>query len=160
VKKKIEIEIEELYDISELSVEDAEVLTFAMKASENAYALYSQFKVGAAVRLKSGMILGGSNRENASFPTGTCAENTVIAYAGANFPDDPITTLAICAKVKDIFTPYPVSPCGKCRQIIAEEEDRNRETIKMILFGEDKIEVIAGIDSLLPLRFSQDKLKG
>ncbi len=160
MKKKIEIEIDELNDISELSTQDSEVLTAAMKASKNAYAIYSGFFVGAAIRLKSGIVLSGSNRENASFPTGTCAENTVIAYAGANYPDDPIVTLALCAKIKDIFTSYPVSPCGKCRQIIAEEEDRNKESIKIILFGRDKIEVINGIDSLLPLRFSQDKLLG
>jgi len=160
VKKKIELEIEELDNISELSTNDREVLSEAMKASENAYAPYSKFNVGAAIRLKSGKVLSGNNRENASFPTGTCAENTVIAYAGANYPDDPLTTLAICAKRNGKFTPYPVSPCGKCRQIIAEEEDRSEEMIRIILYGQDKIEIIEGVATLLPLRFSKDKLKG
>lgn len=160
MKKKIELEIEEFDNISELSSTDNDILQEAMKASDNAYAPYSGFRVGAAIRLKSGLILSGNNRENASFPIGTCAENTVIAYAGANYPNDPIICLAICAKVKEEFTPYPVSPCGKCRQIIAEEEDRNNETIRIILYGQEKIEVINGVSTLLPLRFNMEKLKG
>jgi len=160
VKKRIEIEIEEYYSLEELADKDRELVQKAMAATDFAYAPYSGFMVGAGVRLKSGKILTGNNRENAAFPSGSCAEDTVISYAGANYPDDPIVTLAISAKTGDSFTLYPVSPCGNCRQIIAEEEDRSKQEIKIILYGKDKIEIVKGISGLLPLRFSKDRLKG
>lgn len=160
MKKIIEIEIEEYNNLDELAENDRELVEQAMTAGVNAYAPYSGFRVGAGVRLKSGKILTGNNRENAAFPSGSCAEDTVISYAGANYPDDPIVSLAISARAKDVFTPYPVSPCGNCRQIMAEEEDRSGQEIRIILYGTEKIEVINGISDLLPLRFSKDKLKG
>ncbi len=160
MKKRIEIEIDEYYSLEELTDIDRELVEKAMAATDLAYAPYSGFMVGAGVRLKSGKILTGNNRENAAFPSGSCAEDTVISYAGANYPNDPIVTLAISAKAGSIFTPYPVSPCGNCRQIIAEEEDRTKQTVRIILYGRDKIEIINGISGLLPLRFSSDKLKG
>lgn len=160
MKKRIEIDIEEYYNLEELSENDRELVEKAMEASKFAYAPYSGFMVGAGIRLKSGKILTGNNRENAAFPSGSCAEDTVISYAGANYPDDPIVTLAISAKTGTSFTTYPVSPCGNCRQIIAEEEDKTNIEIRIILYGSNKIEIINGISGLLPLRFSKDKLRG
>ena len=160
MKKKIEIEIEEFDELSDLSYDDRELVEKAMEATTFAYAPYSGFMVGAGVRLKSGTILTGNNRENAAFPSGSCAEDTVISYAGANYPEDPIVSIAISAQAKDVFTPYPVSPCGNCRQIIAEEEDRTNLDIRIILYGKDKIEIIDGVSGLLPLRFNKEKLKG
>jgi len=158
VKKRIEIEIEEYLSLDKLAKEDRELVEMAIKTSTDAYAPYSGFMVGAAVRLSSGRILSGNNRENAAFPSGSCAEDTVISYAGANYPDDPIISIAIAAKSNDVFTSSPVSPCGNCRQIMAEEEDRSGQKIRIILYGREKIEIIEGISGLLPLRFSKDKL--
>ncbi|MEE4117274.1 MAG: cytidine deaminase [Marinilabiliaceae bacterium] len=160
MKRKIEIEIDEFSGTEELNNKDSELIEYSMKAAENAYSPYSNFSVGVALRLKSGKIVCGSNRENAAFPSGSCAEDTAISYASAAHPDDPIVSMAISAKKNQNFTTYPVSPCGNCRQIIAEEEDRHGKKIKIILYGSEKIEVINGISSLLPLRFSKDKLKG
>ena len=160
MKKKIEIEIDEFNDSNELCDKDRELIEHSMEATANAYSPYSNFSVGAALRLKSGRIITGSNRENAAFPSGSCAEDTAISYAGAAHPDDPVISIAISAKKNNKYTPYPVSPCGNCRQIIAEEEDRHGEKIKIILYGTEKIELINGINNLLPLRFSKDKLNG
>ena len=85
MKKRIEIEIEEYYSLEELADSDRELVEKAMEATDLAYAPYSGFMVGAGVRLKSGKILTGNNRENAAFPSGSCAEDTVISYAGANY---------------------------------------------------------------------------
>ena len=160
MKNKIEIYFDEFSDLSELNSNDREVVEASMAAAKNAYAPYSGFRVGACVRLENGLILKGNNRENAAFPSGSCAEQTVISYAGANYPDVPIRTLAISAITNNDFTPGPVSPCGNCRQIIAEEEDRSGKKIRIILYGSKKIQVIDGIAGLLPLIFNKKRLRG
>ena len=159
MRRKIVSEIEEFADPGQLRPDDLILVNSAKEATAGAYAPYSGFRVGAAVRLKSGKILTGNNRENAAFPSGTCAEGTVISYTGANHPNDPIVAMAIAASVNEQFSSEPVSPCGNCRQIIAEEEDRTGEEIRLILYGESKIEIIEGVSPLLPLRFNKDKLK-
>ncbi len=158
--RKTDIRISEITSTGELSEEDREVLNSAIEASRKAYAPYSGFRVGAAVRLGNGVILSGNNRENAAFPSGSCAERTVLSYAGANWPGETILTLAVCASRDDMFTDEPVTPCGNCRQLIAEEEDRTGSMIRIILYGEKRIMVVKGIDPLLPLRFKKEDLKG
>ena len=160
MKKKIEIEFEEFDSLNQLDQEDQDLISLSMHASENAYSPYSGFSVGAALRLRSGRTITGNNRENAAFPSGSCAEDTAISFSGANFPDDPVASIAISAQREGKFTDLPVSPCGNCRQIIAEEEDKNNSPIRIILYGEKKIELLEGIGTLLPLRFGKDKLKG
>ena len=160
MKNKIEIHFDEFSDLSELNESDREVVAGSMDAARNAYAPYSGFKVGACVRMENGQILKGNNRENAAFPSGSCAEQTVITYAGANYPKVHIKTLAISAIKNSDFTLEPIPPCGNCRQIIAEEEDRSGEKIRIILYGSSKIQVIEGIAGLLPLKFNKEKLGG
>lgn len=157
MEKRIEIIIEEFKELSELGAEDRQLVEKSMEASHNAYSPYSGFSVGAALRLDSGEIITGNNRENAAFPSGICAERTAISYAGANFPQSKIITLAISAHNSRGFTTEPVSPCGTCRQVIAEEEDRNKQAIRILLFGTEKIQVINGNKNLLPLHFSSSK---
>jgi cytidine deaminase len=157
VKKKIiELIIEEYTGPEELSKEDQLLLNEAIKASKHAYAPYSHFSVGAALMLDTGEIITGNNRENASFPAGVCAEHTAVAYAGAKYPGSVITSIAICARKGKDFTDIPVSPCGKCRQVLSEEEDRSGKKIKIILYGRSGIYVINGIENLLPLRFNSE----
>lgn len=159
VKKKIiKLSLEEYTGSEEMSKEDQLLLSEAMRTSANAYAPYSHFSVGAALKLNTGEIITGNNRENASFPTGACAEHTAIAYAGANYPDSSITAIAICARKGKDFTEMPVSPCGKCRQVLSEEEDRSGRKIKIILYGKSCIYVLSGIENLLPLRFNSSIL--
>ncbi len=158
-KKTIKLILNEYTNQEELCKEDQELLNEAINASSNAYSPYSDFSVGAAVRLDTGQIIKGNNRENASFPVSICAEHNAIAYAGANYHESVITSIAICARKGENFTVDPVSPCGKCRQVLAEEEDRSGRSIRMILFGKSRIYVIDGIDNLLPLRFSSSVLR-
>lgn len=81
---------------------------------ENAYAPYSGFKVGAAIRAKSGAVFTGCNVENVAYPEGTCAEaGAVAAMCAAG--EYEITEVAVVAD-----SPHPVTPCGGCRQKLAE----------------------------------------
>jgi len=160
VKNKIiELRFSEYDSQDELSKEDQLLLNEAMKASKHAYAPYSHFSVGAALKIDTGEIITGNNRENASFPSGICAEHTAIAYAGSKYPGSVITTVAICARKGNDYTDIPVSPCGKCRQVLSEEEDRSGIKIKIILYGKSGIYVINGIENLLPLRFSSSVIR-
>jgi cytidine deaminase len=143
----------------ELDKEDFILLQSAIEASLNAYAPYSMFRVGAALRLESGTIVKGTNVENAAFPSGICAERGAISTAVSNYPDDKPVAIAIAALTETGITEEPVSPCGNCRQVIAEEEARNNCRIKIILGGKKKTIVIESIKSLLPLRFSMTNLK-
>ena len=142
----------------ELSSEDQELITIARDATKLAYAPYSKFMVGAAIRLESGRIVHGSNVENAAFPSGICAERTAIAGAVSNYPEDKPVALAIAAMSEEGVIAESVSPCGNCRQVIAEEELRSGKQIRIILACRNKIQVLEGISPLLPLQFSRKSL--
>jgi cytidine deaminase len=130
----------------------------ARDSSEQAWAPYSQFRVGAAVRLKSGMILTGNNQENAAYPAGLCAERTALFYANANFPGDPVMAIAVTAQNARGLLAEPVKPCGGCRQAMLETESRYNQPITIILEGKDSIYVLDGVTSLLPLSFNRNSL--
>lgn len=143
----------------ELSAEDQELIKAAKEAAKLAYAPYSKFMVGAAIRLESGRIVHGSNVENAAFPSGICAERTAIAGAVSNYPDDKPVALAIAAITDEGLPAESVSPCGNCRQVIAEEEGRSGKQIRIILSGKNTIQVIDSVGPLLPLQFSRESLR-
>jgi cytidine deaminase len=143
----------------ELDSGDRELILAAKEAALNAYAPYSKFRVGAAVRLKSGRIVCGANVENAAFPSGICAERSALSNSISNHNDDKPETIAIAAMTDDGLTENPPSPCGNCRQVIAEEESRIGNKIKIILSGKNKTMVIESISCLLPLQFNNKNLK-
>lgn len=126
----------------QLDAKDKELVEEAFKASENAYAPFSQFKVGAAVRLHTGEVLTGSNQENASFPAGICAERSVIAYTHANHPSAKIRAIAVTA-----------SPCGICRQVLLESEKRAGSPIRIFVMKDDRVLVFESVKDLLPFGF-------
>lgn len=140
--------------MSELNEVDRELVETAKRATKSSYAPYSGFKVGAAVRLRNGLIVVGSNQENAAYPSGLCAERTALFAAGAQFPNEPVMALAIAAKKGRSFTKQATPPCGACRQVIAGVEDRFGQAIRVLLYGSEGVVVMEGVDALLPLRFS------
>lgn len=136
------------------------VFNAAVAMSDGAYAPYSQFFVGAAVLLKNGEMIVGNNQENVAYPSSLCAERVAIYSAGARFPNEEIIAIAVYAKSKNFLVESPVSPCGACRQAMAEYELKQSTDIKMIMGGEDgKIVVSESLKSLLPLVFNQEELK-
>jgi cytidine deaminase len=157
--KKITISYKEFESADELDNDVSELIAAARNSAVNAYAPYSKFKVGAAVRLESGTIVAGANVENAAFPSGMCAERSAIANSVANFGNDKPVALAVAAMTEDGLTEEPVSPCGNCRQVIAEEESRNGNKIKIILSGKNRTIIVESISYLLPLQFKKDNLK-
>ena len=138
----------------EFSLADKELVDAARSATANSYAIYSGFNVGAAVRLANGVVVQGSNQENAAYPSGLCAERTTLFWANSQYPDQPVLTLAIAARTANGELEKPIPPCGACRQVILETEKRFGNTIKIILYGSKESYIIEdGIKALLPLSF-------
>jgi cytidine deaminase len=154
---KIEININRC-KMDELNSDDRELINRAIDATNNSYANYSHFYVGAAVRLANGMIIIGANQENAAFPSGLCGERTAVFAAQANYPQEPIQTLAIAAKNSEGLLKQPITPCGACRQVLIELEHRYKKDMRIILYGTEYIYIIKSVKDLLPLSFTDDNM--
>lgn len=157
--KNISTSWTEYNSIEELNQSDKELVLAAREAAQNAYAPYSKFKVGAAVRLETGIIIRGANVENAAFPSGICAERTALTFSASNYPSVKPVAIAIAAFNEDGLINDPVPPCGNCRQVIAEEEFRNKKNIRLILSSNNRIQIIEKGGDLLPLQFNRNNLK-
>jgi cytidine deaminase len=153
-KQKIEIPLEVFETVSELPIDIQELMNKAQQARENAYAPYSRFRVGAALKLSSGKIVLGNNQENAAFPSGLCAERVAVFNAGANFPNETITALAITVRSENKKISEAIAPCGACRQSLAEYEQKQKSPIEIYFMGETgEIIKVASVMDLLPLGF-------
>ena len=159
-KKKISFELSEFQSPQELDLKFQQLLQVAEESRANAYAPYSNFKVGAAVLLANNEIVIGNNQENASYPSGLCAERVAVFQAGARFPDVPIEAIAISAGSGKISVDKPAAPCGNCRQAIAEYELKQDQPITLILRGEEgPVYKIDSIADILPLAFGNSYLQ-
>jgi cytidine deaminase len=147
-------------DITELNQQDAWLLNEARDVSQNAYAPYSNFYVGAVAKLINGEIVAGTNQENASFPVGICAERVLLASASTLYPKVAIDTMAISYRNNGSESNSPLSPCGMCRQALQEYSTITNHPIRLILGGmEGKIFVIEKASMLLPFAFSGEDLR-
>ncbi len=158
--KKNTIEIE--YDVltfDELPADQRELVDSAMKATDNSNAKYSDFHVGAAIRLADGRLMIGANQENAAFSLCICAERSAIFAAQANCPEQSINAIAIAARNADGFISSPVSPCGSCRQVMVEMEDRYKNNMMVLLCGKDEVYRLKSAKDLLPLGFVDDNMR-
>ena len=145
--------------LDELSVADSELIEQAMKATDNAYAEYSHFYVGAALRLANGRIVIGANQENAAFPSGLCAERTAVFSAQANFPDQSIEALALVARNDNGLIDNPVTPCGACRQVLLGVEERYGLPMRILMYGKSGVYSVGSAKDLLPLSFVDSSMK-
>ena len=150
----------EVYDSCEELPQDVQdLMDRAIEARDKAYAPYSKFKVGAAVLLDNGEIITGSNQENASYPSGLCAERTAIFYAGAMYPEAKFLKIALSAKSLNHRVISPIPPCGSCRQAIAEYEVKQESPIEIFFMGETgKVVKSHSLKELLPLIFDNSYL--
>jgi len=144
--------------IEELTHRQKEVIETAKNACDKSYSPYSHFSVGAAVEMENGEILSASNQENASYPSGLCAERNVLFYAKAQYPDKEVIRIAIVAKNEGVVTKTPVSPCGSCRQVMTETAMRQKRKIELIMAGEDTC-IVHDVNDLLPLQFNADSMR-
>ncbi len=158
-KKELTIVVLEFNSVSELAEADRELVFAAREASENAYAPYSGFHVGAALLLENGVVVKGNNQENADFTDGLCAERVALFYANANYPQEKVVAMAISASNSNGLLVQPAQPCGSCRQALVETETRFRHPIRLILDSASKIMVVEKAESLLPFAFKPDSLE-
>ena len=148
-----------MYELSELTPEDRELVDKAMQMTEDSYAPYSNFHVGAALRLENGVVVGGCNQENAVYPAGLCAERVAVFSSQAQYPNTKILSLAIAARnTEGEFVSVPVSPCGSCRQVILEQEMRFGQPVRILLVGLNGVFIFNSIRDLLPFAFAEESL--
>ena len=150
----------EVFDTASIPEEWSVLVNRAKKASEGSYSPYSHFSVGAAVMTSGGHVEVGSNQENAAYPSGLCAERTVIFHTNAVYPDEAILKLAVVAQSGGHFTSSPLPPCGGCRQVLLETEKRFSHPISILMFGTEKCIVVKSAKNLLPFSFDSESLKG
>jgi cytidine deaminase len=156
---QIETKLSVFESFEELPQSEKEFMNQAIEIRKKAYAPYSKFLVGAAIVLDNGMVLQGSNQENAAYPSGLCAERVVIFYAGANYPNNKIVKLFISATPSDRDSENPIPPCGSCRQSIAEYEIKQELPIEIYFMGaKGAIYKSDSLKNLLPFMFDKSNL--
>ncbi len=157
-EREIQINYRE-FGHDELGDSDKHLLDVALDAAKNAYAPYSNFRVGASVLLSDGTVVSGNNQENAAYPSGLCAERVALFYANSNYPDKSVECITIVVISPDNkIIDQAVSPCGSCRQVIAETEMRYKKEIRILLVSKNTILEFKSIEDLLPLSFKQKDL--
>ena len=151
--KEIKIAYIEYESLDQLGPDDRKLADAAIQAISLSYAPYSNFNVGAAVLFEDGEIVKGANQENAAYPSGMCAERTALFYASASRPDKAMSAIAIAAGQNGVICDYPVTPCGACRQVMAQYQTKSGAPMEVLLVGGRKIWKFEKIDDLLPLIF-------
>lgn len=134
-----------------MKIKEQELIAEARNALKNSYSIYSNFKVGAAVQLKDGSIISGTNIENASYGLSNCAERTTLftAYSKGYRKEDIVAFVVLSP------ADHLVSPCGACRQVMSELMLPN--TPVYMVYGKDKIEKTT-VKDLLPFSFRKEDL--
>jgi len=146
------------YQYDELPQEYRELVDIAKQQTANSYNPYSHFAVGAAAKLDNGVIVRGSNQENAAYPSGLCAERTTLFYTHSQYPNNAVTALALACFTEGAFTAEPGSPCGACRQVMVEFEHLADQPMAVILYGEKETLVFKSARDLMPLSFFAESL--
>ena len=149
MRKILNISYEHCASLDELSAEDRALVAEAQSATANANAPYSNFHVGAAVRLQSGRTFHASNFESEVYPAGLCAERSLLFYIEANYADDPIVALAIASNPSE----RECYPCGQCRQVIVDVQRRQKQPMRVIMSSATTATVIEDAELLLPFTF-------
>jgi cytidine deaminase len=157
IERKIEISVM-VYAYEELSEEYKRLVDEAKNATQNAYAPYSEFNVGAAVLLENGEMVSGTNQENAAYPSGLCAERVTMFYANSKYPNVAPKALAIATFAGGDFLDEPITPCGACRQVLLESEMRYGVDIDVLLYGKRGVYKLSSVKALLPLSFDKSFL--
>ena len=141
-------------NLESLPTIDISIVNKAFEAMEKAYAPYSKFKVGAALLLEDGQIIQGNNQENIAYPSGLCAERIALFHANAQFPEIAVELICIVAKGDLMPISQLISPCGACRQVMLESENRQNKPIRIILVNQyNRTMCIDSVQNLLPFGF-------
>lgn len=149
MQNTLEIKFRHYDPADEMPRKDFELVAEARKILLDANAPYSSFKVGAAARLRSGEIVHAANTESEVFPSGMCAERSLLYWLSSNRPDDPVETLAIASEPSE----RECYPCGSCRQVMVDTERRQGSPIRVIMYGNGTASVVESASDLLPFTF-------
>ena len=139
----------EHYTLDTLPTSDSELVKAAFEATTQAYAPFSGFKVGAAARLRSGEIITAANCESEVFPSGLCAERSLLYHYATNHADNPIEAMAIASNPSE----RECYPCGACRQALLDAERRQGSPLRIIMAGAESATVVESAQTLLPFTF-------
>jgi cytidine deaminase len=142
----------------ELSSSDRLLIEHAKKACKTAFSPYSKFIVGAAILLDNDQIVLGSNQENAAYPSGLCAERVALFNAAVNHNDTLIKKIAVVGRKQDTTEFTDVSPCGSCRQVMLEYEEKQEEDIEVLFLTAQGWIRIPKSSMLLPFCFDKNSL--
>lgn len=146
---------------SDLSERDRELIILSREAAMRAYAPYSHFRVGAALLLEDGTMVSGNNQENAAYPSGICAERVALFYASSQYPGKVIRKIAIFSPDTPDGVEMPVTPCGSCRQVMAEYEGMQEKEIEVLLLSvKGEVWRFTGVGTFLPFMFNSRSLSG
>jgi cytidine deaminase len=159
INVEIHINIEEYESPAELPAGEQQLIEKAIQAARDAYAPYSEFRVGASLLLDNGTFVNGNNQENAAYPDGQCAERVAMFAANAIHPGSPVKMMAIAALYEEKLLNQPAYPCGSCRQALLESENRFNQPIRILMYGKSGIHVVNSVKNLLPLSFDSSFLK-
>ena len=155
MEKNLTISFKEFDNWNELSSDDIELVEKAFDVSKDAYAPYSKFYVGASLRMEDQTIVLGSNQENIAYPSGLCAERVALFYAGAIHPTLKVKKICVVARGELIPKENWVTPCGSCRQVMAESQNRQKEPIEIILVSQNnRVLIFHSVSDLLPFIFA------
>ncbi|MBC7411545.1 MAG: cytidine deaminase [Bacteroidia bacterium] len=159
--KTITTQYQVFANVKALSAQEQELFTNAKQAATQAYAPYSLFNVGCALLLDNGKIVLGNNQENAAYPSAMCAERVAVFSASALYPTAKVVTVFLSAFSPNYKLIQPITPCGSCRQALAEYEYKQKQKIKVYMTCDnDEIWMTESVFDLLPLAFNSDSLKG
>ena len=148
----------QVYEIDKSNEETKNLIAQAKEATKSSYSPYSKYAVGAAVLLDNAEVILGSNQENAAYPSGLCAERTALFYTGSSHPANKIRAIAIIAYHQGDFVSEVCTPCGACRQVIAEMESKQNSSIRVLMCSKNTVYEVASIKDLLPLSFGSEHL--
>ena len=159
MEQRLTINYQEYDSPEQMSAEDQALVAAAYEAKKGSYSPYSQFQVGAALLLADGTVVTGANQENVAYPSGLCAERTALFAAGAQYPDIAPDTLAVAGSDHGVLCESPASPCGACRQVMAETQKRFGRPLKIILVGSKRIRKFQKVEDILPFIFDSLKME-
>ena len=149
MKQSTKIDYEHYDSLQDLPAQDYALVQAARAAAESAHAPYSHFKVGAATRLSSGEIISAANCESEVFPSGMCAERSLIYFHASNYADDAIDALSIVSSDSE----RECYPCGACRQALFDAEQRQNTPIRILMASSNTATVVESAQELLPFTF-------
>ena len=149
MEKTLAITYHHFDSLESLPKADKELVQAARKATEKAFAPYSDFRVGAAALLRSGEVVSAANCESEVYPSGLCAERVLLYHLQINHADDPIVAFAIAS----VPAERECYPCGSCRQTLLDAQKRQQSPIRIIMSSAKSATIVDSAEELLPFSF-------